>query len=156
MFKLTAGLRQVLAVDVLTGKAKQMLPDKNLRQPPEVEDQSILRYSCCLEAGCCSVHPCSEPALCCNAFQDEKFAVQLGEFCCLVRTSITQVCNMSRRRQKAATDREMCPCRAIGLPYLRYDSVMGTHPYGNVPVYITYHEACGYPRYLVTYTSTAS
>ncbi|KAL0045904.1 hypothetical protein WJX82_008017 [Trebouxia sp. C0006] len=82
------GLRQVLAVDVLTGKAKQMLPDKNLRQPPEVEDQSILR--------------------------------------------------------------------AIGLPYLRYDSVMGTHPYGNVPVYITYHEACGYPRYLVTYTSTAS
>ena len=55
MFKLTAGLRQVLAVDVLTGKAKQMLPDKNLRQPPEVEDQSILRYSCCLEAGCCSV-----------------------------------------------------------------------------------------------------
>lgn len=82
-----AGLRQILAVDVLTGKAKQMLPDKSLRQPPEVEDQSVLR--------------------------------------------------------------------AVGLPYLRYDSVMGTHPDGDTPVYITYHEACGYPRYLVTYTSTA-
>jgi len=40
MFKLTAGLRQVLAVDVLTGKAKQMLPNKHLHQPPEMEDQS--------------------------------------------------------------------------------------------------------------------
>ncbi|DBA73396.1 TPA: hypothetical protein ACH3X1_011437 [Trebouxia sp. C0004] len=86
MFKLTAGLRQVLAVDVLTGKAKQMLHDKHLRQTPEVEHQSILR--------------------------------------------------------------------AVGLPYLRYDSMIGTHPHGNTPVYITNHEACGYPRYLVTYTST--
>ena len=63
MFKLTAGLRQVLAVDVLTGKAKQMLPDKNLRQPPEVEDQSILRYSYSLQAGCCSVQSSSEACI---------------------------------------------------------------------------------------------
>ena len=71
MFKLTAGLRQILAVDVLTGKAKQMLPDKHLRQPPEVEDQSVLRYGYSLQACCCSVHPSSELALCCIDFHNE-------------------------------------------------------------------------------------
>ena len=39
-----AGLRQVLAVDVLTGKSKEMMPDATLRIPPEVEDSSSDRY----------------------------------------------------------------------------------------------------------------
>ncbi len=134
-----------------------MLPDKHLRQPPEVEDQSILGYSFSLQAGCCSVHSSSELALCCNDLQYNRFALHLEDLCCSVRTLITQVCNMwnDKAQAKTVTYCEMCRCRAVGLPYLRYDSVMGTHPHGNTPVYITYHEACGYPTYLVTYTSTA-
>ncbi len=44
-------------------------------------------------------------------------------------------------------------CRRLGLPHLRYDSVKATHPFGHTPIYITYNEARGYPKYLVTYSS---
>ncbi len=40
-----------------------MLPDKTLRQPPEVEEQSTLRYSYSLQAGCCCVHSSSEACI---------------------------------------------------------------------------------------------
>ena len=39
-----AGLRQIMAVDVLTGNAKEMAPDRCMRNPPLIEDAPILRY----------------------------------------------------------------------------------------------------------------
>ena len=132
-----------------------MLPDKNLRQPLKWMTKAFSGTAAAWKLAAALCIPLVSSHCAAMADQYKTFAVQLKKFCFLVRTSNTQVCNMTRRRQETATDCEMCPCRAVGLPYLRYDSVMGTHPDGNVPVYITYHEACGYPRYLVTYTSTA-
>lgn len=40
----STGLHQVLAVDVLTGKAKEMKGDKTMRMPPLLEDASIGKY----------------------------------------------------------------------------------------------------------------
>ena len=42
-FSSTDGLRQMLAVDVLTGKAKDLAQDKTLRMPPLIEDKSLGR-----------------------------------------------------------------------------------------------------------------
>lgn len=39
-----AGLSQMLVVDVLTGKAKEMQADSSLRNPPKIEDESIGAY----------------------------------------------------------------------------------------------------------------
>lgn len=36
-----AVLKQILAVDVLTGKAKEMKADSSMRNPPKIEDESI-------------------------------------------------------------------------------------------------------------------
>ncbi|KAL3158168.1 hypothetical protein ABBQ32_011758 [Trebouxia sp. C0010 RCD-2024] len=41
------GSRQILAVDVLTGKAKEMQPDSSMRNAPKIEDESIGRLVCC-------------------------------------------------------------------------------------------------------------
>ena len=56
-----AGLRQILAVDVLTGKAKEMQADSSMRNAPKIEDESIGRSVCCsyphaygLSSCCCS------------------------------------------------------------------------------------------------------
>jgi len=43
-FGSTKNLKQMVAVDVLTGKAKQLAQDKTLRMPPMLEDGSIGRY----------------------------------------------------------------------------------------------------------------
>ena len=43
-FGSTKDLKQMIAVDVLTGKAKQLAQDKTLRMPPMLEDGSIGRY----------------------------------------------------------------------------------------------------------------
>ena len=44
-FGSTKDLKQMIAVDVLTGKAKQLAQDKTLRMPPMLEDGSIGRYA---------------------------------------------------------------------------------------------------------------
>ena len=38
-----AGLKQILAVDVLTGKSKEMRADSTMKNPPKIEDKSIGR-----------------------------------------------------------------------------------------------------------------
>ena len=38
------GLKQVLAVDVLTGKSKHMAQNRSLRMPPRLEDASVGQY----------------------------------------------------------------------------------------------------------------
>ncbi len=38
------GLKQVLAVDVLTGKSKHMSQDRSLRMPPKLEDAQVGKY----------------------------------------------------------------------------------------------------------------
>ncbi len=43
-FSTTKNMKQMIAVDVLTGKAKQLFQDKTLRMPPMLEDGSIGRY----------------------------------------------------------------------------------------------------------------
>lgn len=42
-----AGLRQILAVDVLTGKSKEMQADSSMRNAPKIEDESVGRLVCC-------------------------------------------------------------------------------------------------------------
>lgn len=61
-----AGLRQVLAVDVLTGKSKEMMPDTTLRIPPEVEDNSSDRYA-----------PSDKLATCCDGNQQRASMYQV-------------------------------------------------------------------------------
>ena len=34
---------QILVADVLTGKAKMLLPDNSIKMPPEIEDASLAR-----------------------------------------------------------------------------------------------------------------
>ena len=43
-FGSTKALTQMIAVDVLTGKGKQLAQDKTLRMPPMLEDGSVGRY----------------------------------------------------------------------------------------------------------------
>lgn len=38
------GLKQVLAVDVLTGKSKHLTQDNALRMPPKIEDTRLAEY----------------------------------------------------------------------------------------------------------------
>lgn len=43
VFNNIAGLRQILAVDVLTGKTKHLAQDTTLRMPPVLEDATVGR-----------------------------------------------------------------------------------------------------------------
>lgn len=43
-------------------------------------------------------------------------------------------------------------CRRMGVAGLRYDSVTGTHPHHNTPIFVTYNSGHAYPKYLITYT----
>ena len=52
-FVSAAGLQQLLAVDVLTGKAKELAQNKTLRMPPLLEDASLGR--CALSLVACSL-----------------------------------------------------------------------------------------------------
>ena len=36
-----AGSKQIMAVDVLTGKSKKMQADRTLCSPPKIEDESV-------------------------------------------------------------------------------------------------------------------
>ena len=44
-------------------------------------------------------------------------------------------------------------CRQSDMADLRYDSVAGTYPSCETPIYITYNIGHGYPKYLITYSS---
>ena len=53
------GLKQVLAVDVLTGKSKHLGQNRSLRMPPKLEDAQVGQYvlfafvlDCCYNCGC--------------------------------------------------------------------------------------------------------
>ena len=49
------GLKQVLAVDVLTGKSKPLAQDRSLRMPPKLEDARVGKYdlfACVIECWC--------------------------------------------------------------------------------------------------------
>ena len=55
-----AGLRQILAVDVLTGKAKEMQADSSMRNAPLIEDESIGRLVSCSYLHACGLSSCCD------------------------------------------------------------------------------------------------
>ena len=60
------GLKQVLAVDVLTGKSKHLGQDRSLRMPPKLEDARVGQYVLfsllCLSVGA-TVAACMPPTM---------------------------------------------------------------------------------------------
>lgn len=161
-----AGLRQILAVDVLTGKCKEMLADSSMRNAPKIEDKSIGRLG-----GCCTQLPLytkiagsqkwcqhNQHRFAPEAMKCEKFAGHdhLGSCLswCAQCNAACVLCSGVQQFRIAAECFHilLCSaCRRLGISELRYDSIKATHPQSGTPIYVTYNSGHGYPKYLITY-----
>ena len=176
-----AGLCQILAVDVLTGKSTELGPKTTLRLPSELEDKRICKHTSFVQA-CCATSQLDQALSVCR--QSTFCVVRAAQICVshvsgfVPNSSIylhpvhghastnSRMCASSTitfsrsehhvrtqiRPQSVLVASLASSCRSMGLPHLRYDSVKGIHPTGNTPICITYHEARGYPNYLITYS----